>query len=167
MAATVETPVYRAPMRSRDDAVPRGVGPERALSLGLCGIGGRLEPAPGSLAEALVTADAQSGIRLAWRIERFAKAPIGAFVWTRDVDGLTYLGRIIGPWAYDADDHAVAADLVHVRRCDWISAPVAEDAVPADVRASFGRGGRNWQRIRAASVSAPTRAVWERYRAED
>lgn len=167
MAATVETLVYRAPMRSRDDAVPRGVGPERALERGICGIGGRLEPAPSSLAEALVTADAQAGIRLAWRIERFAKAPIGAFVWTRDIDGLTYLGRIVGPWTYDADEEAAAADLVHVRRCDWLEDPVDEGSVPADVQATFGRGGRNWQRIRAATVSAPTLAVWNRYRAAE
>jgi hypothetical protein len=154
-------------MRSRDDAVPRWAGPERALELGICGIGGRLEPAPGSLAEALVTADAQAGIRLAWRIERFAKAPIGAFVWTRDVDGLTYLGRITGPWTYDAAEEAAAADLVHVRRCDWIADPIDDGSVPPDVQATFGRGGRNWQRIRAVSVSAPTLAVWNRYRAEE
>lgn len=153
--------MYRAPMRSRDDAVPRGAGPERALTLGVCGIGGRLHPAPDSLEDALTKADAQAGIRLAWRIERFAKAPVGAFVWTKDVDGLTYLGRIIGPWTYDADPAADAVDLVHVRACRWLPEPVADAVVPADVQASFGRGGRNWQRIRAASVSAPTQAVWD------
>lgn len=153
--------VYRAPMRSRDDSVPDGAGPERALTLGLCGIGGRLHPAPRSLEDALAKADAQSGIRLAWRIERFAKAPIGSFVWTRDVDGLTYLGRLDGPWAYDTDDEADAVDLVHVRACDWLAEPIADAVVPADVKATFGRGGRNWQRIRAASVSAPTQAVWD------
>ncbi|MEN0024785.1 MAG: GAF domain-containing protein [Microbacterium sp.] len=156
-----ETLVYRAPMRSRDDSVPDGAGPERALTLSLCGIGGRLRPAPRSLEDALATADAQSGIRLAWRIERFAKAPIGSFVWTRDVDGLTYLGRLVGPWTYDTDDEADAVDLVHVRACDWLAEPIADAVVPADVKATFGRGGRNWQRIRAASVSAPTQAIWD------
>ena len=156
-----ETLVYRAPMRSRDDSVPDGAGPERALTLGLCGIGGRLHPTPRSLEDALAKADAQSGIRLAWRIERFAKAPIGSFVWTRDVDGLTYLGRLVGPWTYDTDDEADAVDLVHVRACDWLAEPIADAVVPADVKATFGRGGRNWQRIRAASVSAPTQAIWD------
>ncbi|MCM3779480.1 GAF domain-containing protein [Microbacterium hydrocarbonoxydans] len=156
-----ETFVYRAPMRSRDDAVPRGAGTERALALGVCGIGGRLHPAPDSLQDALTLADAQSGIRLAWRIERFAKAPIGSFVWTRDVDELTYLGRLVGPWAYDTDDAADAVDLVHVRACDWLAEPIADEMVPPDVQAAFGRGGRNWQRIRATSVGAPTRAVWD------
>lgn len=156
-----ETLVYRAPMRSRDDSVPDGAGPERALTLGLCGIGGRLHPAPRSLEDALAKADAQSGIRLAWRIERFAKAPIGSFVWTRDVDGLTYLGRLVGPWTYDTDDEADAVDLVHARACDWLAEPIADAVVPADVKATFGRGGRNWQRIRAASVSAPTQAIWD------
>lgn len=153
-------PVYRAPMRSRDDAVPRGVGPERALELGICGIGGRLEPAPGSLAEALVTADVQSGIRLAWRIERFAKAPIGAFVWTRDVDGLTYLGRIAGPWGYDAGEDAAAADLVHVRRCEWLAQPIDQAEVPAGVRATFARNGRNWQRIHDEDAERSSAVLW-------
>jgi len=159
-----EMPVYRAPMRSRDDAVPRGVGPERALELGICGIGGRLEPAPGSLAEALVAADAQSGIRLAWRIERFAKAPIGAFVWTRDVDGLTYLGRIAGPWAYDAGEDAAAADLVHVRRCEWLAHPIDQAEVPAGVRATFARNGRNWQRIHDDEAERLSAVLWRTYR---
>lgn len=159
-----QMPVYRAPMRSRDDAVPRGVGPERALELGICGIGGRLEPAPGSLAEALVAADAQSGIRLAWRIERFAKAPIGAFAWTRDVDGLTYLGRLAGPWAYDAGEDAAAADLVHVRRCEWLDRPIDEAEVPAGVRATFARNGRNWQRIHDADAERLSAVLWRTHR---
>jgi hypothetical protein len=159
-----EMPIYRAPMRSRDDAVPRGVGPERALELGICGIGGRLEPAPGSLAEALVSADAQSGIRLAWRIERFAKAPIGAFVWTRDVDGLTYLGRIAGPWAYDPEEDAAAADLVHVRRCEWLAEPIDQAQVPGGVRATFARGGRNWQRIHDDDAERLSAGLWRTHR---
>ncbi|WP_350352803.1 GAF domain-containing protein [Microbacterium sp. A8/3-1] len=159
-----EMPVYRAPMRSRDDAVPRGVGPERALELGICGIGGRLEPAPDSLAEALVTADAQSGIRLAWRIERFAKAPIGAFVWTRDVDGLTYLGRIAGPWEYDPGEDATAADLVHIRRCEWLAEPIDQAEVPAGVRATFARNGRNWQRIHDDDAERLSAGLWHTYR---
>lgn len=162
----IEMPVYRAPMRSRNDAVPRGIGAERGLALGVCGIGGALSPAPRSLEEALVLADAQSGIRLAWRIERFAKAPIGAYTWTRDIDGLSYLGRLTGPWTYDASEGARAADLVHVRPCDWILEPIAEGLIPGAVQAAFGRGGRNWQRIRAEGVTTPTAAVWQRYRDE-
>lgn len=162
----IEMPVYRAPMRSRDDDVPRGIGAERGLELGLCGIGGPLSPRPVTLEEALTLADAQSGIRLAWRIERFAKAPIGSYTWTRDIDGLSYLGRLTGPWTYDASDEAHAADLVHVRRCDWILEPIAEDLIPGAVQAAFGRGGRNWQRIRAEGVTPPTAAIWQRYRGD-
>lgn len=162
-----ELPVYRAPMRSRDDTVPRGVGAERALALGICGIGGRVSPSPTTLDAALARADEQSGIRLAWRVERFAKAPIGSYVWTRDIDGLTYLGRLTGPWTYDASEAADAADLVHVRRCDWIPEPIEESVVPGAVQAAFGRGGRNWQRIRAEGVTPPTAAIWQRHRGED
>lgn len=162
----VEMPVYRAPMRSRRDDVPPGIGAERGLSLGVCGIGGALTPHPGTLGDALLLADAQSGIRLAWRIERFAKAPVGAYTWTRDIDGLTYLGRLAGPWTYDTSEEAEAADLVHVRRCDWILEPIAEEHVPGAVQAAFGRGGRNWQRIRAEGVTPPTAAIWRRHRGE-
>ena len=37
---------YRAPMRSRDDDVSDGPAVERALELGVCGMGGRLDDAP-------------------------------------------------------------------------------------------------------------------------
>jgi hypothetical protein len=138
-----EMPVYRAPMRSRDDSVPRGVGAERALALGICGIGGRVSPTPTVLEDA-----------------------IGAYVWTRDIDGLSYLGRLTGPWTYDATAEALAADLVHVRRCDWILEPIEESVIPGAVQAAFGRGGRNWQRIRAEGVTPPTAAIWQQHRGD-
>lgn len=149
-------------MRSRDDRVSAGLAVERALVLGACGVGGILETPPASLAEALAAVDAAHGERTARRLERFAAAPDGAFVWTRDGDGLLWLGRLEGPWRYDAGAAARDVDLVHVRPCRWLTAPVPPIEVPAAVRATFARGGRNWQQIRDGDAAGASVALWER-----
>ena len=59
-------------------------------------------------------------------------------------------GTLTGPWRYDADPAAYEADLVNVRDCDWADDPRPEHRVPAAVAATYRRGGRNFQRIRAA-----------------
>lgn len=158
----VEFPaVYRAPMRSRDDGVRQGLAVERALQIGVCGVGGRLDRIPDSPADALAAVDAAFGERMARRLERFVSAPEGSFVWTRDVDGLLWLGRIAGPWRYDASPEARDADLVHVRACDWLDRPFEPAAVPSGVHEAFARGGRNWQSITRADAARLTAAVWE------
>lgn len=156
--------VYRAPMRSRDDSVPGGAAVERALELGMCGVGGRVSGAPSSVAEAARAVADTVGERTAARLERFAAAPSGSLVWTRDADGLLWLGRLAGPWRYDPSREAAEVDLVHVRPCDWLDRPVDAEHVPPAVRASFDRGGRNWQRIRAPGGAAATSRVWSGYR---
>lgn len=123
--------MYRAPMRSRRDDLDPWLAVERALRLGLCGFGSVDVPQR--------------------RVERFAAAADGSFVWTRDEDGLYRLGCLSGPYFYDADGADV--DLVHVRPCRWtrgfdeplprssscdIRAGRAE--LPADPRCSGRRG---------------------------
>jgi hypothetical protein len=152
--------VYRAPMRSRDDDVADGPAVERALALGVCGVGGRLDGAPESIADALAAVDAVYGERMARRLQRFASVAEGAFVWTRDADGFLWLGRITGPWRYDASAEARHVDLVHVRACDWLDRPAEVAAVPPGVHEAFARGGRNWQSITRADAARLTTAVW-------
>ncbi|WP_241797390.1 GAF domain-containing protein [Microbacterium sp. C5A9] len=152
--------VYRAPMRSRDDDVSDGPAVERALALGVCGVGGRLDGAPESLTDALTAVDAVHGERMARRLERFASVADGTFVWTRDAAGLFSLGRITGPWRYDGSADARDVDLVHVRACDWLGGPVEPAAVPPGVLEAFARGGRNWQSITRADAARLTAAVW-------
>jgi hypothetical protein len=141
----VEMAVYRAPMRSRRDDVDVGATIERARALGLCGFGGPREP---------------SDERLVRRIERFSDVADGSFVWTRDTDGLFWLGRIDGPYFYDTDDAAAAVDLVHVRECRWLSTPLLEPQVPPAVVATFRRGGRNFQQTHDATVGAESERIW-------
>ena len=140
--------VHRAPMRSRDDAVDADLAIERAFALGLVGMGGRLAGPPGSLARALAELSAVDA-RAARRLERFAALPDGDEVWTRDADHRYRRGVLIGPWRYDADPGAVEADLVHVRPCAWDPESRDEQATPPAVVATFARGGRNFQRVRA------------------
>ena len=154
------SPVYRAPMRSRRDDVDVRATIERALRLGLCGFGGELRPGPPNVGAAVKSAERRYDTRVARRIARFAEIEDGAFVWTRDGDLLYWLGRITGPWSYDASTAAAKVDLVHVRPCQWSTAPVLERDAPAAVVATFGRGGRNLQRIRDPAVGPATEEIW-------
>lgn len=139
----MDAPVYRAPMRSRRDDVQPGAAVERALDLGVCGMGEPTEE------------------RAQRRSERFAQVPTGAFVWTRDVDGLSYLGRLGGRLRVDESVEAREVDLVQVRDCDWRRDPVAEADVPPAVRATFARGGRNFQQIHHTEVGRQSAALWD------
>jgi hypothetical protein len=142
----VTVPVYRAPMRSRRDDVDRYAAVERALARGLCGMGEATDE------------------RAARRLRRFADAPDGAFVWTRDVDGLTYLGGLGGRLRHDRSPEATSVDLVHVRDCRWLGAPVPDHELPPAVARTFHRGGRNFQQIHDPEVAPLTVAVWQRRR---
>jgi len=138
---------YRAPMRSRLPSVDPTLAVERALSTGLVGIGGRLSAVPTDAAAAAArTADVYDE-RTARRLERFVAMPEGSEVWTRDPHGLFHRGTVTGGWSYDASAEAHAADLVHVRPCDWDAHALEEHRVPSAVAATFRRGGRNFQRI--------------------
>jgi hypothetical protein len=130
-------------MRSRRDDVDPRLAVERALELGLCGMG---------------TTD---DVRAERRLERFATAPEGTYVWTRGPDGF-HLGRLTGPCRRDDSVAAVAADLVHVRPCEWIDEPVDAALVPEQVSYAFSRGGRNLQRIGTPGAGVATQAAWNR-----
>jgi hypothetical protein len=132
-------------MRSRSDEIDPQATIDRAFRLNLCGFG------------RLVTEEG----RLARRVARFADVEDGAFVWTRDADGLYWLGRISGPYFYDNTEDAAAVDLVHVRTCDWLPEPVVESETPAAVVATFGRGGRNFQQTHDRTVSNDTQRLWD------
>ncbi|HEY4096905.1 MAG TPA: hypothetical protein VGM33_15395 [Baekduia sp.] len=147
--------IYRAPMRHAD-----GTGAvAHALRHGVVGLPGALSPAPATLDDALAATPDE---RAARRLERFAHVPAGAFVWTRDGDGLYRLGRLTGgPWRYDASPAAGAAGLHHVRPAEWLDRPFGDDAVPAAVAATFARGGRNFQRTHDALAERQTAALWD------
>lgn len=136
------TAIYRAPMRSRTLDLPAGAGAEYGLEHGVVGIG----PGDGPKAERMLRA--------------FADLAVGTFVWTRTADDRFHLGRIAGPLRED-DAAATAVGLPYVRPADWLSRPFGPDEVPADVAATFARGGRNLQRTHSASAEARTAQLWD------
>jgi hypothetical protein len=136
-------------MRSRIDAVDAGLAVERALDLGVVGVGGRLSSAPRDALDAVARVADEHDERVASRLERFMAVPDGAEVWTRDPAALFHRGVLTGPWRYDTDPAAHAVDLTHVRPCSWEPDALAEHELPPAVAATFRRGGRNFQRIRA------------------
>lgn len=147
-------------MRSRRDDIPEFLAVDRALKHQLVGVGGQLGSIPGGLSEAVAAVAEQHDERLARRLNRFASAADGAFVWTRDADGNLWLGRLAGPWRYDSSREAHDADLVHVRPCRWLPEPVPHRLVPAAVHTTFSRGGRNWQQTHDADASNISAILW-------
>src|SRR4051812_20973968 len=107
--AVASRPIYRAPMRARDRDLPAGAGADHGLAHGLVGIGDTLATtAPATFAEAVRAAGVEHGEKAARMLQRFAELPEGTFVWTRASTGAFHLGRIAGPWRYDAGDEARA-----------------------------------------------------------
>lgn len=134
--------VYRAPMRSRSDDIDLRAAIDRALAIGVVGLG-----------------EADADARIDRRVQRFADVADGSFVWTRDTDGMYWLGRIDGAYRYD--EGGAAVDLVHVRPCRWLPRPLLEPQVPAAVIATFGRGGRNFQQTNDPAVGMQTQRLWD------
>jgi hypothetical protein len=147
-------------MRSRRDDVDAGAATSRALTLGVCGIGGAVDPEPDDLDDAVALVAHAHDERAARRLARFAAIPAGAFVWAREPDGAYRLGRLTGPWRYDSSAAARAADLVHVRGCDWLPDPVPEQQVPAGTLRTYARGGRSLQQTHDPDIGEHTLAVW-------
>jgi hypothetical protein len=113
--------------RGRDDVAP-GAGAEHGLAHGVVGIGDD---------------DAR-------RVARLAELPVGDVLWTRDGDGWFFRGRVADGACRRASAAVTrATGLTHVRPATWEDDPRGDDDVPAAVVASFARGGRNLQRIRA------------------
>jgi hypothetical protein len=130
-------------MRSRREDVEPFAAVEQALTHGLCGMGEATDE------------------RARRRLDRFAQVPLDALVWTRDVDGLAYLGALGDGLRADDSLEARDVDLVHVRDCVWLPHPVAEADVPPAVRATFARGGRNFQQVHHPDVSLQSLRCWQ------
>jgi hypothetical protein len=133
--------IYRVPLRSEAIGVDHARQVAYCLAHGVVGPGwGLPPPPPASLEEALerLRRISKSG---ADTVRRFAAAPTGSFVWSRNLSGRYLLGRLDGEWRFDASPDAEAVDLQHVRPVAWAPRALLDDEVPAAVvRAWAGRG---------------------------
>jgi hypothetical protein len=151
-------------MMSRLHAAARGAGADFGLAHRVVGIGERVDPVPRTLAEAVYALSARYGEKTGRMLARFAGVPEGAFVWTQASDGLYRLGRIAGPWRYDDSPAARAVGIHHVRPALWAAPALTAADVPAAVRETFARGGRNFQRTHDRAAEVQTAQLWNRGR---
>lgn len=75
------------------------------------------------------------------------KAKCGDLVWNRDSNGAYWLGRITGPWRFDASPEASKWDLNNVRDCEWLSRSYRDWEVPGAVVRSFTGPGSSLSRV--------------------
>jgi hypothetical protein len=139
-------------MRSRTHEAPAGAGATWGVGHGVVGTGERLPAFPASLAEAVSMTSTVYGERAGRSLLRFAGVPVGAFVWTRELDGTLRVGEITGDWRYVECDGAAAVGIHHVRPCRWSGKGFTTETAPAAVAATLKRGGRSFQRIHDDSV---------------
>lgn len=157
-STTASASVYRAPMRS--PSADDGSAVDWAIAAGVVGLDGALGARVDDFDEMLAVANHELDERTTRRILRFAQTPTGSLVWTYDSSGGLHLGRLHGDWRYDPGDVARRLGLPHQRACDWANGPVPYALVPVSVIEAFARGGRNWQRIRAAGASEASVRLW-------
>lgn len=84
----------------------------------------------------------------------------GDLCYTRDASGQFYLGRITGPWRYEADPEYKRHALVNVRDCDWYRIRSPEETVPTELLESFQRGSA-LQRIKNPRLLAFSQRLYE------
>ena len=83
--------------------------------------------------------------------------------WTRNSDGIYYLGRITGDWRYENTHENREADVVNVRDCEWYEVGLV-DSVPGKVVNSIR--GRAVQQVPGDSVNLYSRYLYNQLCAE-
>jgi len=84
----------------------------------------------------------------AWRAALNAmknRMQINDLIWTRDLQGNYFLGRITSDWFYETSSECAKADIVNVRKCEWHKIGTVE-AIPGKIISSF-RAARTVQII--------------------
>jgi hypothetical protein len=101
------------------------------------------------------------GLNAAANIRRLGRdAQVGEFIWTRDTYGRYLLGRISGPYRYDASKVAIALDVVQTRRVDWAPEPLNDLDVPGGVIRSFVGTSQSFSRIWDEGARRFTPHLW-------
>lgn len=83
---------------------------------------------------------------------------VGDLIWTRDWYGNYYLGKINSDWYYDTSEECSQADIINVRKCDWMKIGTVE-SVPGKVVSSF-RPARTVQCIDDETVFTFSQVVY-------
>jgi hypothetical protein len=95
-------------------------------------------------------------------IRRLAEQVVdGDLVWTRDRLGRYWLGRVDGPWYFDASAGAYRWDLNNVRDCRWAARPFRDYEIPGSVVRNFAGTGETLRRILQPAAGRVTGMLWE------
>ena len=86
---------------------------------------------------------------------------INDLCWTRDLQGIYYLGRVSGEWKYKKSQDYINADIRNTRQVNWIMIGTV-DSVPGKVLNSF-RPRRTVQRIYDDSTSIYSMYMYTAY----
>ena len=109
--------------------------------------------------EYITAAECKYGYRAVSNVRRLKhEVEVNDLIWTRDRDGRYYLGRVISPWEYLANEESLQADIVNLCRCEELFL-LDVDAVPGKVIACF-RPGKTFQPIRDQTVELYSRLLW-------
>jgi hypothetical protein len=97
-------------------------------------------------------------------VRRLAEdAKCGDLVWNRDSSGAYWLGRITGPWRFDASPEASKQDMNNVRACEWLTRSYRDWEVPGAVVRSFTGPGSSFSRVAPGQRGGwrVTELIWE------
>lgn len=93
-------------------------------------------------------------------VRLLASMAIGDLVWIRNTQGVYHLGKVRGPWKYEASSEARAVDILNTRHVDIAEVGV-ESHVPGRVIASF-KSARTVQRINNDITLAASVLIWNK-----
>lgn len=135
-------------MRARSLDIDQFAGARHGVSNGVVGIGEPVSRKPESLSEAILLSSDEHGEKAGRMLVRFAELPPDTMVWTQTGPEEFRLGRIRGDWFHDDSLSARATGIANARPAEWLDRIFGPGDTPLAVIDSFGRGGRNFQRIR-------------------
>lgn len=81
-------------------------------------------------------------------------------IWTRDWQGVYYVGRITSDWYYDTSRDCEQADMINVRKCDWQKVGTIE-AVPGKIVNSF-IPARTVQRVTGDTIEIFSKYIYNK-----
>jgi hypothetical protein len=147
--------VQRLHIRSTVEGVSHDAATTWCLTNGYAGVGwGLWDPARSGISWEEYMAETDG---LNSNVRRFHDLATGTLLWTRERNGIYWLGVVEGEWEYHDDDTAHALDMFNLRGTAWRQVG-AEDLVPGRVVNGF-RSSRTLQRIGDRGARAYSRRM--------
>lgn len=160
--------IFRIHIRPTGTDTSRASAFPYCLKEGVLGLGWQVDAENDSLTWAeyenkCVERFGKKGLRNANYLKENVK--INDVIWTRDLNGHYYLGKVLSEWEYLSTRKSKDVDIVNIVRCDLQKVESVDD-VPGKVIASF-RPARTIQAIRDATTENYTKYLWNKLKKKD